>query len=124
MTFKSVSFRRGETLIEEGLPSKFIYLIKTGSVEIRKGVRRPVPIVLGTVGPNETIGEISVFDASPSMAEAVALEDTETLAMSKDEFHRRLEGLDPIFNGLFRMLIQRNRALGDHVENVYDKRYR
>jgi len=123
MDFKTKHFRRGETVIEEGLRSDFIYLIKQGRVEIRKGVRRTVPIVLGTVGPGETVGEISVFDGSPSMAEAVAIEDTETLAMSKEEFQRRLADMDPIFNGLFRMLIKRNRSMGDQVESVYDRRY-
>ena len=123
MSFKTKHFRRGESLTEEGLPSEFIYLVKQGRVEIRKGVRRTSPIVLGTVGPGETIGEVSVYDGNPSLAEAVAIEDTETLAMSKEEFHKRLEGMDPIFNGLFRMLIQRTRSLADQVEDVYDRRY-
>lgn len=115
MGFTNLKFQPGGILIEEGKPSDYVYLIKQGQVEIRKGSRRDHPIVLGRLGPGEIFGEMSVYDGSPSAAAAIAIDDTEVTAMSHQEFHRRFEQMDPIFKGIFSRLVTRVRDMSDKL---------
>jgi len=110
--FKNIKFHRGAVLIEEGKVAQHVYLIKKGVIEIRKGTLSDFPKILARREVGQVIGEMSVFDNSPAMASAVALEDVEVTSMSSDEFHRRLTSMDPILRAMFSMMIERNREMG------------
>ncbi len=108
-----ISLRKGEILIEEGTEGNFVYLIKSGQVEVRKMRLTDHPRKLGVRGPGEVVGEMAMFDDKPHMARVVALADTTVLAMSRADFQARFGDLDPIVKATVLTIIKRARQMGD-----------
>lgn len=111
--FRQLVFKKGAPLLEEGKNGDAVYLIKSGRVEVRKGVRRDYPQLLGIRGPGDILGEMAMFDDRPHMATAIALEDTTVLVMSRDEFQRQLEPMAPIMKATIRVIVKRAREMAD-----------
>jgi CRP-like cAMP-binding protein len=82
-------FRPGQSLFREGEPSHCMYLIKKGTVAIRK-MKGTAYVELGRIYANEVLGELSFFDRHPRSASAVALTEVEALEIS-------FESLDAIY---------------------------
>ncbi len=103
------TFRSGEELLREGAPNNNAFLITKGKVEIRTGTYTSNPNVVARLGKGEVIGEMSLFDDQTPMASAIAVEETETIVLSKGEFKRRLQGMDPVMRSVLGVLIKRLR---------------
>lgn len=92
---KEVRFQAGETIFAEGDPSDHCFRIRSGSVEIRLNIsgvmKRGRSQVIATCGPGEFIGEMSVIDAAPRSATAVAITPTVCEAFTGDEMLDLLE---------------------------------
>jgi CRP-like cAMP-binding protein len=106
---KRLHFKRGDEIIRENDLGETAYIIQSGRVEITQGSARAR---LATVGPGETIGEMSMIDDKPRSATAVALEDTEVTEIHHDDFYEALQ-TDPeatimILKALFERLREAN----------------
>jgi CRP-like cAMP-binding protein len=112
-SFKTRSFRKGETLLEEGELHDDVFLIVKGKVEVRKGLLDDFPYVFGIKGAGDIIGEMAAFDNQPHMASVIALEDTIVTVMSRDEFQRRLSTMDPIVRGAILAVVRRAREMAE-----------
>jgi len=92
---REVKFKAGETIFAEGDPSDHCYRIRSGSVEIRLRVpgvmKRGRSETIATCGPGELIGEMSVIDAAPRSATAVAVTPTLCESFTADEILNLLE---------------------------------
>ena len=112
-SFKTRSFRKGETLLKEGELHDDVFLILKGKVEVRKGLRHDFPYVFGIKGPGDIIGEMAAFDDQPHMASVIALEDITVTVMTRDEFQRRLSAMDPIVRGAILAVVRRAREMAE-----------
>lgn len=66
----------GQYLFYEGEPSEAMYLVKTGTLSIRK--RKGSGFVeVARIKNGEIVGELSFFDRQPRSAAAMAIKDTE-----------------------------------------------
>lgn len=81
MTPVEKNFRSGEFLFHEGDVSHALYLIKKGSVAIRKR-KGSAYVELAKVHSGEVIGELAFFDRRPRSAAAVAIGDVEAFEIS------------------------------------------
>ena len=92
---REVRFDAGETIFAEGDPSEHCYRIRSGRVEIRLRVpgvmKRGRSETIATCGPGELIGEMSVIDAAPRSATAVAVAPTVCETFTADEILNLLE---------------------------------
>jgi CRP-like cAMP-binding protein len=111
--FKPVTFKRGEVLLKENHSSECAYLIKKGTVDIRKGVRSGKPRSLATAGPGEIIGEFALFDGLPHCAEAVAIEDVTAIAITGEEFGARVASMDPVIRSMVLHMVMCARRLAE-----------
>ena len=68
-----MTFRRGEFLIRQGDTGDGLYMIRTGTVEIRLNDDSDSPRVLGHCGAGEIIGEMSLLTDEPRTADVVAM---------------------------------------------------
>jgi len=107
--FKRVKFDRGAFLIKEGERTDDAYLIARGKVEIRIGAFGRNPHTLAVLEPGDVVGEMSLFDDQPPIASAIALADTEATSISRAEFNRRIEAMDPMMRGLLKIMVKRLR---------------
>ena len=54
-------------------------------------------------------GEMALFDDQPHMASAIALTPVVTLMLSRDEFRKRVEAMDPLMRGIVVLMVKRLR---------------
>src|SRR5215472_12726319 len=79
-------FGRDEQLFAEGDPCTGLYLVVAGKVRIFKLSPAGREQVLAVEGPGSSFAELPVFDGGNYPAAASALEDTETLFISRKDF--------------------------------------
>ncbi len=100
-------FGTDEVLLKEGENCDAAFLIRSGKVEIRKGPLNMNPKTLAVLEAGDVLGEMSLINDRPHIASAVATEETEVSVISKDEFKRRLDEVDPIMRGVLKLLVKR-----------------
>lgn len=81
-----VSYHIGQKVFEEGSPSDAIYVIKSGSVMVKRGA-----IVLATPGTGDPVGEMSFIDRGQRSATVTAIDDTELLVVPCDDLEALFE---------------------------------
>ncbi len=109
---EKMTFRPNAMVFDEGDPGDFVYVMANGAVEIRR-TRGDTPQVLAVLKKGDIFGEMALFDDNPRMAAALAIEDTDVLAMSRDEFYGRLEAVDPVLKSIITYMISRVRRMTD-----------
>jgi CRP-like cAMP-binding protein len=85
-------FKSGQFLFKEGEPSRSMFLIKRGTIAIRK-MKGSAYVEIARVYANEVLGELSFFDRLPRSASAVAMTEVEVLEI-------RFDALDKIYGGV------------------------
>ena len=113
--FTRLEFPKDTVILNEGDLGDAAYVITEGKVEIRVDQFGKSPQTLATRTRGDVIGELALFDDKPHMASAVAVEDTVVNAMSRDEFHNRLEQMDPAMRGIMKLLVERVREMADDL---------
>ncbi|MDA8077858.1 MAG: Crp/Fnr family transcriptional regulator [Nitrospiraceae bacterium] len=79
----SGKFRKKESIFSEGDPSEWFYIVKKGKVKITKISHEGKEIILEIISPLEFFGGIAVIRGFPYPANAVAMEDTEIVKISR-----------------------------------------
>ena len=77
------NFRKKESIFSEGDPSEWLYIVKKGKVKITKLSQEGKEIILELISPTDFFGGIAVVRGFPYPANAVAMEDTEVLKISR-----------------------------------------
>jgi len=81
----------GQVIFAAGDPGREMYVVRTGSVDLRIG-----DTVLETVGPGGILGELALVDPAPRSATAVAGVDCSLARITEESFAdlvRRVPGL-------------------------------
>lgn len=92
MALEEISFKKDETIIAQGEPGDFYYLIKNGKCQI---TRKPSPnakaIKLGELRSQDTFGEDSLLSGDIRNVSVVALTDVSLLKLNKNNFINLIE---------------------------------
>jgi CRP/FNR family transcriptional regulator, cyclic AMP receptor protein len=92
-------FGRREVLFHEGDPGDTLHLIDKGRVAIRITTPLGDAATVGVVGRCDVVGEMAVLEANGRRgATVIALEPTETLSVTRDQF-LELRRLHPAIDG-------------------------
>lgn len=105
-----VSFTVGEVLITAGATEEWLLVLVEGEVEIIRPDGRV------RVGPVDTIGELTVLDPGPRIADVVALTDGWALRLEKEDFDEALRLRPEIAAGIITALARRLREMRDRSE--------
>jgi CRP-like cAMP-binding protein len=81
--FLSGKYRKKEAIFSEGDTSDWLYIVKKGKVKITKISHDGKEIILEIISPMDFFGGIAVLRGFPYPANAVAMEDTEVLKISR-----------------------------------------
>jgi CRP/FNR family transcriptional regulator len=76
-------YNKKESVFSEGDPSDWLYIVKTGKVKITKISHEGKEIILEVISPLDFFGGIAVMRGFPYPANAVAMENTELLKISR-----------------------------------------
>lgn len=102
-------YAAGETFINQGDKGGSAFLIESGRVEILIEHEKGLVQSLGTRGPGSLIGEMAIVDDQPRTASVKAIEDSELLEITKNDFERRLNSADPVIQMIMRIILTRYR---------------
>ena len=107
---EKISYNTGQYIFKAGDQSDKVFLLIQGEV----GIFLPTN---ETQKPNhkievkEIFGEMGVIEGKLRMADARCLSSSTIMAISKDQFEKKIEGSDPFIRGLIRILSSRVRSL-------------
>jgi CRP/FNR family cyclic AMP-dependent transcriptional regulator len=120
-------YRRGEVLFHEGDLGDSIHLLVSGRVAVRTTTLDGDTVTYAVAGPGEAVGELALLSADHRRsATVVAMEDTETIALRREQFEQIRARHPGVNRMLVDILAARVRRLSAHlVEALYvpvDKR--
>jgi CRP-like cAMP-binding protein len=79
-------FPAGKVIFTEGEPGHVMYVIRTGTVELRSPNWPALQVSEGDI-----FGELALLDSEPRSATAVAVSDCELAAVDQKHFHRMIQ---------------------------------
>ena len=68
----------------------------------------------------EVIGEMALFDNQPHMATAIAVDDVEVTAITRQAFRDKVNNMDPVLKGAIMIMIKRARSMATDLMKKKD----
>jgi CRP-like cAMP-binding protein len=103
---REIRFVAGAAICRRGEVGAGMYIVQTGSVEVRLGLG-PDSMALYQLGPGDCFGEMALLTGQPRSADVVALEDTTLWMLEQSDFERRLKESPPFSRALTRTVAHR-----------------
>jgi len=116
-------FAEGQVLFREGDPADSVFRLLSGAVDILRELDGD-PILLGTVGAGQFIGEMGVVENRPRSATARAASEVEVEILTPTEFIDQIVGSPRAARELIQRLSQRLREADDRIVNDERRRGR
>jgi CRP/FNR family transcriptional regulator/CRP/FNR family cyclic AMP-dependent transcriptional regulator len=110
------TFARGMILFHKDSPGQTLYLIESGLVRIFVLSENGQEMTLNIHGPGECFGELSLLDGKPRSAGALALEQTVTYILHRDDFLGCLREHPLLAQRVLELLADRLRHLTAYAE--------
>lgn len=85
------AFPKGTPIFVENMLGESLFIIKSGSVEIRRNMGGLGDSLVTTLGPGEFFGEMALFEGGPRLVSAKTQEDTELLIIAGDDYKALIE---------------------------------
>lgn len=99
---------QGEEIFAEGEAGDALYLVLDGKVRVHRGDR-----MIAELGERECFGEMAILDAAPRSATVTAVQDTNLLKISREDFQEIMSEKPEIALGIIKVLSHRLRnAIG------------
>lgn len=114
---QSVNFEAGDIILAEGEDGDTAYLISSGQVEVSIG-QGAARKVVGTLGPGEVFGEMSLIEPGPRSATVKALTDTACIVTTYGEFMGAAQTDLNSAMALMKTLVRRQRQTSEHVASM------
>jgi len=115
-----VSFKKGETIFNDGDLGTEMFIVQRGKVEIRKRFGSEMRI-LSVLEKGDFFGEMSILEGLPRTAAAVAVEDTDCLAINESTFDQMLHQNLEIAIRMLRKLSNKLRETTELLNQVAGK---
>lgn len=113
------TFKKDEVIFHEDDSSQSIYIIKKGTVSIRK--RKMASFVeVGKLFQNEVLGEMAFFDRKPRSASAVCLSDVEALEIPFEGLDKMYSGMPDYFKSIIASVVERLRKANMTIRKLED----
>ncbi|HUJ18000.1 MAG TPA: Crp/Fnr family transcriptional regulator [Nitrospirota bacterium] len=106
-------YKKKEDIFSEGDQPEWFYIVAKGKVKITKISHDGKEIILEIISPTDIFGGVAVIRGFPYPANAVAMEDTEVLKISRRNLLRLV---DRFPNLMYCIALQ----LGDRMKSSYD----
>jgi CRP/FNR family transcriptional regulator, cyclic AMP receptor protein len=112
-------YRRNEVIFHEGDPGESLHVVVEGRVKITRESMEGDEAIVATLGPGDTFGELVLLDGAVRSATATAIEQTETLTMTRAAFSSLVDASDPFRWQLLGGIAHRLRRLTDQLAEVH-----
>ena len=111
-------FPKHKTIVEEGAPGDYMYIISEGRVKVTKlsGDGREKILELLDVG--DFFGEMSLFDDAPRSASVKAMSDVRIMALARNDFLRLLSSSPYLALSVIQELTRRLRQVDEQASSL------
>jgi hypothetical protein len=116
MAMTRTHFAEGQVLFREGDPPDSVFRLLSGAVDIFRELDSD-PILLGTVGAGQFLGEMGVVENRPRSATARAASEVEVEILTPTEFFDQIARSPQAARELIQRLSQRLREADDRIVN-------
>lgn len=112
-------------MIDEGAAQDSLHVILAGKLHIVTEVNNERPLLLASLGPGDSMGEINLFDPGTASASAIARGSALVWSLSRSELDAFLEA-DPVIGvsvlrALLGQLSQRIRVMNEKLATAEKK---
>jgi CRP-like cAMP-binding protein len=115
----SAGYKKGQLIFQEGDQAESLFVVIEGMVKITVMSPDGEQMVLTTLGPQDTFGELALLDGRPRSATAEVLKDTRVLAITREAFLTVLEKdrrlVEAVFSTLGELLRRLTQRAADFV---------
>ena len=109
------TYKKDELIFKEGHPSSVFYIIITGKVKVFMNTEnKEIPFF--TLYPKNHFGEMGIFLETDRLASAVALEDSQLIAIVKSDFRLFIKSQPG--TGI-KLLYNLGKTVANELKNVY-----
>jgi CRP-like cAMP-binding protein len=112
------SYRKKESIFTEGDSAEWLYFVSEGKVKITKLSQDGKEIILELIHPLDVFGAIAVLKSFPYPANAVAMEDSKVLKISKQNLMRVLDRFPFVMHSFIDSLGDRLRDSHEATKNI------
>jgi CRP/FNR family transcriptional regulator len=120
-------FQKSDLIFAEGDPADVFLTIVEGRVKVFKATPAGKEIILEIFGPGDPLGAVAVYESTRLPASAIALDDTECLAIAREDFFRLLERhpalVRALLSGLTLRLAELTRRLAEMMGSRVEARF-
>jgi CRP-like cAMP-binding protein len=105
--FQTRIFEKGDKLVRQGEEAQGLHLVASGGVSV-VAHQAGEPMVLATLAPGQTVGEVALVLRRRANADVIALHPTVTLFLPRDEFLSLVLDHPAILHGLYLTAVRRD----------------
>jgi CRP-like cAMP-binding protein len=120
--FTVENYPAGSTILEQGYGGLKLYVLVEGKTRIFRTLNGS-RVVITTLEPPETFGEVSILDGDPASATVEAESDVVVLTLGRDEFYDLMVASPDlaakVYRNLLRTLCQRLRTTTNQVQDYF-----
>src|SRR5512143_3897117 len=114
----AVLYGKRETIFSEGEPPEWFYIVVKGKVKVTKLSHDGKEIILEVISPYDIFGGVAVLRNFPYPANAVAMEDSEVLKISRKNLMRLVDRFPNLMYCIARQLGDRMKSSYDTLKNI------
>ncbi len=107
-----------QTIVEEGLPGDYMYVIREGQVRVTKLSGDGREKILELMGPGDFFGEMSLLDGAVRSASVKSLSETRILALSRNDFLKELRHNPDLAMAVIQELTRRVRQMDEQASSL------
>ncbi|MBF0553171.1 MAG: Crp/Fnr family transcriptional regulator [Nitrospirae bacterium] len=111
--FQSATHRKKEMIFSEGDRSDWLYIVSKGKVKITRQSLDGKELILELIQPNELFGAVAAFKGFPYPANAVAMEPSTVLKISRKDLFKIIDRFPSVMFSIASVL-------GDRMKNAHD----
>jgi CRP-like cAMP-binding protein len=111
-------FPKHKTIVEEGLPGDYMYIIREGRVSVSKLSDDGREKILEFLEAGDFFGEMSLLDNAPRSASVRALSETRILALSRADFLAVLKRSPVLSMAVIQELTRRLRQVDEQASSL------
>jgi len=111
-------FPKHKTIVEEGLPGDYMYVIREGRVKVTKLSGDGREKILELLESGSFFGEMSLLDSAPRSASVKALTEVRVLALARNDFLKVLRRSPDLALAVIQELTQRLRQQDEQASSL------
>ncbi len=111
-------FPKNKTIVEEGLPGDYMYVIREGRVKVTKLSGDGREKILELLDAGDFFGEMSLLDSAPRSASVKALTDVRILALARNDFLNVLRRSSDLALAVVQELTRRLRQVDEQASSL------